>query len=50
MKALVIGYGSIGMRHARLLQELGMDTAVVSRRSVGAEKLYDNMKIAYGGR
>jgi len=30
MKALVVGYGSIGQRHARLVTELGCETAVVS--------------------
>lgn len=35
MKALVIGYGSIGARHARILsQRLGCDTAVLSGRHV----------------
>jgi predicted dehydrogenase len=34
MRALVIGYGSIGARHARLLAALGCDTAVVSARDV----------------
>lgn len=34
MKALVVGYGSIGSRHARLLTELGCDTAVLSARRV----------------
>jgi len=34
MKALVVGYGSIGSRHARLLKELGCQVAVVSRRSI----------------
>lgn len=33
-KALVIGYGSIGRRHARILDELGCDVAVVSRRAL----------------
>lgn len=33
-KALVVGYGSIGRRHARLLAELGCDVAVVSRRPI----------------
>lgn len=33
-KTLVIGYGSIGQRHARLLTELGCQVAVVSRRSI----------------
>lgn len=32
MKALVIGYGSIGARHARLLRQLGCEVAVASRR------------------
>ena len=40
MKALVIGYGSIGRRHARLLGDLGVDVAVVSRRNVDAAKTY----------
>lgn len=33
MKALVVGYGSIGQRHARILQDLGCETAIVSRRA-----------------
>lgn len=33
-RALVIGYGSIGMRHARVLKALGCDVAVLSRRKV----------------
>lgn len=32
-RALVIGHGSIGARHARLLRELGLEVAVVSRRA-----------------
>jgi predicted dehydrogenase len=32
--AIVVGYGSIGRRHARVLNELGCDTGVVSRRAV----------------
>lgn len=31
-RALVIGYGSIGARHARILDEMGLEVAVVSRR------------------
>ena len=31
-RALVIGYGSIGRRHARVLSELGCEVSVVSRR------------------
>ena len=33
MKSLVVGFGSIGQRHARLLRELGCDVAVVSSRT-----------------
>jgi len=33
-KALVIGYGSIGQRHARVLEGMGQEVAVVSRRAV----------------
>jgi predicted dehydrogenase len=33
-RALVIGYGSIGQRHARVLEGLGHDVAVASRRAV----------------
>jgi predicted dehydrogenase len=35
-RALVVGYGSIGRRHAQLLAELGAEVAVVSRRGEGA--------------
>jgi predicted dehydrogenase len=35
--AAVIGYGSIGRRHARLLVQLGCTVAVVSRRAVDYE-------------
>jgi len=31
-RALVIGFGSAGQRHARLLGEFGLETAIVSRR------------------
>ncbi len=34
MKVLVIGFGSIGSRHARILTELGCEVAVVSRRRI----------------
>jgi len=49
MKALVIGYGSIGERHARLLGQLGMSVAVVSRRPVEAPNLYPSIEAAMTG-
>lgn len=33
-KALVVGYGSIGSRHTRILKELGCEVGVVSRRRI----------------
>lgn len=43
MKVLVIGYGSIGVRHARLLTELGCRTAVVSGREVDFPVTYSGL-------
>lgn len=34
-RALVVGYGSIGARHARLLRELGLEVGIVTRRGAG---------------
>lgn len=34
MKAVVVGFGSIGARHARILEDLGCATTVVSARAV----------------
>ena len=39
-KAIVVGYGSIGQRHTRLLEDLGVSTVVVSRRSISDKKSY----------
>ena len=43
MNVLVIGYGSIGQRHARILTELGYRAAVVSRRSIEFAPLYSEL-------
>jgi predicted dehydrogenase len=43
MRALVVGYGSIGARHARLLTELGLRTAVVSKRAVDFPIVYNDI-------
>lgn len=45
-KALVIGYGSIGQRHARVLIELGCHVAVMSRRSIQFESCYSELSEA----
>ncbi|OMC81808.1 hypothetical protein BK130_13550 [Viridibacillus sp. FSL H8-0123] len=39
-KAVVIGYGSIGKRHTRLLNGLGITTVVVSKRHIDVENRY----------
>jgi len=46
VKTLVIGYGSIGQRHARLLTELGCDVAVMSRRSIDFAPCYCDLSAA----
>ena len=45
-RALVIGYGSIGARHARLLSELGCHTAVVSKREIDFPEAYTRLEDA----
>jgi len=42
MKGLVIGFGSIGQRHARIMAELGIDVAVVSRRDISHSLTFSN--------
>lgn len=46
MKALVIGYGSIGQRHARLLKEMGIDVSIVSRRNFNSPNFYNSLESA----
>jgi predicted dehydrogenase len=46
MRALVIGYGSIGARHARVLGEIGCEVAVVSRREVDHPHRYRGLSEA----
>lgn len=40
MSTVVVGYGSIGARHARILTEIGQCTSVVSSRAVDFPVLY----------
>jgi predicted dehydrogenase len=44
--ALVVGMGSIGQRHARLLRDLGLTVAVVSRREQVGERCYASLESA----
>ena len=45
-RALVLGYGSIGERHSRVLSALGLDVAVVSRRDLGDVTCYPTVAAA----
>jgi predicted dehydrogenase len=46
-RALVIGYGSIGARHARILEQLGFSVCVVSRRGEGeGRKVFSSLSEA----
>jgi predicted dehydrogenase len=46
MRALVIGYGSIGSRHARLLDEIGFETAVFSSRQIDFKRSFNSLEKA----
>jgi predicted dehydrogenase len=46
--AVVVGYGSIGARHAQLLRELGLGVAVVSRRKVDHPNRFATIEAALG--
>lgn len=46
MKALVIGYGSIGRRHAAVLEALGHEVAVVSRRDISHAPAFASIEAA----
>lgn len=43
VKVIVVGYGSIGQRHARVLKSLGATVAVVSRRVVDVPLQYSDI-------
>ena len=43
MKGLVVSYGSIGMRHARILKQLGCEVAVMSRRAIDFFPRYEDL-------
>lgn len=46
MEALVIGYGSIGQRHVRILENMGIVVSVVSRRKVQEVARYSSLQKA----
>lgn len=48
MRVLVIGYGSIGKRHADILKNQNVQVAVVSRRKVDFQPCYTNIESALG--
>jgi len=43
MKALVIGYGSIGKRHADILNEMGLEISVLSKRPIDFDRTFHNI-------
>jgi predicted dehydrogenase len=45
-RALVIGYGSIGQRHARILEGMGHEVAVVSRRAIEHPRRFPDLAAA----
>jgi len=49
VRALVIGYGSIGSRHARLLSEFGCAAAILSRRQIDFPVTYSDLASALRG-
>jgi predicted dehydrogenase len=44
MRALIIGYGSIGKRHADVLIELGIEVAIVSSRDISDKVVFQDIK------
>lgn len=49
-RALVIGYGSIGQRHAQVLEDIGFTVAVVSRRGeAGGRCVFGDISSALSG-
>lgn len=46
MRALVIGYGSIGIRHTEVLKSLGCIVSIVSKRKQSVERCFSNISDA----
>lgn len=49
MKALIIGYGSIGSLHVRVLNKLGLDVTIVSSRAIEYDTVAKSIKEAMSG-
>lgn len=47
MNCLIIGYGSIGKRHKRLLEVMGHDVSVVTRRPRAVDGGYGTVRLAF---
>lgn len=47
MKSLVIGYGSIGQRHARILKEMGIEVSIFSRRAQLESNVHKDLQSAF---
>jgi predicted dehydrogenase len=47
MKAVIIGFGSIGARHAEILKEMGLSISVVSSRNDLPYPVYENLGILF---
>ncbi len=46
MRAIVVGFGSIGRRHTRILKKIGIKVNIVSRRNIEGVGNYKDIKIA----
>ncbi len=46
MRAIVVGFGSIGRRHTRILKKIGIKVNIVSRRNIEGVDNYKDIKIA----
>jgi predicted dehydrogenase len=43
MQVLVIGYGSIGMRHAEVLESLGCEVSILSGRQINVQRFFSDI-------
>ena len=50
MKSLIIGFGSIGMRHSEVLRDLGSKVSVLSKRKIDSMKSFRTLESALSGK